>query len=79
MKLNPGDRVQVKHRKEVKGTVKFTDENGIFIVLDDPAQANMDGKTISVSEGYVSEAEADKIFELIEESDWASIWDKGST
>lgn len=79
MKLNPGDRVQAKHRKDVKGTVTFIGEAGIFIVLDSPVQTDINGHTAVIRDGYISESEVDKIFEIIEESDWASIWDKGST
>lgn len=72
MSFKPGDRVRAKVRHDLKGTVKMIDSHGIFIVMDQPFIAiNEDGEKYTHIEGYVREEH----IELIEKSDWASIWD----
>jgi hypothetical protein len=80
MKFKPGDRLRAKVRPEILATVRDVDSDSLYIVLDEPlVSEDNKGNRMTHKEGFVSHAEAESIFELDEESDWASIWDKGST
>lgn len=77
--MKPGDRVRVKVRPEVEGTVKSIRGEEIWIEMDTPVKGeNEEGEILIVKEGYVTPEQFEQIFDLIEKSDWASIWDDNS-
>lgn len=78
--FKPGDRLRVKVRPELLATVRDADSDSLYIILDEPLIVeDSKGDRMTHKEGFVSHKEAEQIFELEEASDWASIWDKGST
>lgn len=77
--MKAGDRVESKNKK-VKGTIKSVKGDEIWIELDSPIKGkDQEGDTIVQKEGYVTKEQFEQIFDLIEESDWTSIWDDSSS
>lgn len=78
--MKVGDRVQAKERTEIKGTVRSVKADEIWVELDAPIKGeNQEGAPITIKEGYLNKKQFEQVFELIEESDWASIWDDSSS
>lgn len=73
-KFKPGDRVRGTIRPDIIGTVVRTDKYGVYLEVDEPVSATLRGKHVSAREGYVPE----DVIELVEKSDWTSIWDDSS-
>lgn len=77
MSFKPGDRIRGKGRPEIEGTVRYVEDDMIFIALDNFVEAvDSDGKRVFVNEGLISIEYAKEIFEITEKSDWADIWDE---
>lgn len=70
MNFKVGDRVKAKLAPEIKATVLEIKEDTIFIKLDRPIENLLNGP-LNVND-FVD------FFELMDDSDWMSIWDSSS-
>lgn len=68
--MKAGDRIQVKGRKDIQGMISAIEDGKIMIKLDIPING--------MSQGFITKAEFDTLCEVIESSDWASMWDDAS-
>ena len=70
--MKAGDRIKTKKglKYEITGTIKNVVSNDeIWISLDSPIPGS------KTQEGYVTKDYFDQLFDVIEESDWTSLWD----
>lgn len=81
--FKPGDRIQLKPKaqaqirelKPVIGTVRDVIDGIAYVVLDHALVSyNEQGDKIYFQEGNLDKP-LEKFFEVIEKSDWASMWD----
>jgi len=75
-KFKAGDRVKAvtKAGIEIIGTITKFKDGYPYLVLDSPVVGELDGRQVSISEGYIDKDIA-KAFEIIERTDWESLWD----
>lgn len=74
-KFKPGDRIRAKQRQEIVGTVTKIVDGVAYLVLDSPIDAkDREGRSHKFREGLL-DSKLEELFEIIEKTDWESLWD----
>lgn len=81
--FKPGDRIRLKREhlakmraiNDIVGTIRDVIDGLAYVVLDNKLVSyDEDGNQIYFQEGHLDKP-LEPYFEVIEESDWASMWD----
>ena len=72
--MKPGDRINTKKtvKYDIKGTIKRIEKDQIWVSLDSPLPGS------KVQEGFIDREQFDEVFDIVEKTDWASLWDESA-